>query len=574
MIDLVNGFLEGVNFIPELELAIILAIASVLGIFFRFVKQPLVLAYLVTGILVGYFGFLNMEDGGIFKVFSTLGVMFLLFLVGMEMDFDSIKKTGKVSVVIGLGQVIFTGIGGFLLGYYLFGFDFITAIYIAVALTFSSTVIIIKLLSDKGSLTSLHGRAAIGLLLVQDLIVILILIGLNAIEMGGAISLLSLAKTVGIGIGLFAVMLFLGKEIFPYIFKKIARSEELLFLVSITWLLVFAMVVKQIGFSIEIAGFLGGVALANSSERYHISNKIRPLRDFFILIFFVYLGSLMVLSSFEGLIFPAVIFSLFVLIGNPIIVMILMGIMRFKKRTSFLTGVTVAQISEFSLIFATLGLSLGHITDQVFAIIVIVGVITITLSTYLILYSEKIFSYISGPLSIFERKDTNKIKEDDSISKPIVLIGANRIGRGIMNHIDEKNVTVIDFDPIVIDDLRSKGVYCVFTDIKDPHFLEEMNVENTKIFISTSPQIEDNITLVRSVKKMNKDIKVVTRAENDCEALILYKEGVDYVLLPHLLSGKYLGKMIDSESGIKKLKELKEKEIKIIEKQQEKWLRR
>lgn len=564
MPEIFLGLSEGINFTPEVELAILLAFASLIGIFFKLLKQPLILAYLFTGILIGSLGFLSIEEGGIIEVFSTLGIMFLLFLVGMEMDYDSIRKTGKLSLVIGLGQVLFTAAGGFLIGYYALGFSFLPALYIAIALTFSSTVIIIKLLSDKGSLTSLHGRAAIGLLLVQDLVVILILISLNAIEMGGEISATNLIQTVGVGIGLFALMLFLGRNIFPYIFQKIARSQELLFLISLAWLLVFAMIVKQIGFSIEIAGFLGGVALANSSEKYHIANKIRPLRDFFILIFFVYLGSLMVLSGFEGLALPVIIFSLFVLAGNPLIVMTLMGIMRYKKRTSFLTGVTVAQISEFSLIFATLGLALGHITDQIFAIIIAVGVVTITLSTYLILYAEKIFPYISRFLTFFERKNAKEEAGSEGSSRPIILIGANRIGRGIMNYIDKEKLLVIDFDPVVIRDLRKKQVNCMFADIKDPFLFEELNLTETKLVISTSPQLNDNLTIIESLKKNNENIKVVTRGESENEALLLYDRGVDYVLLPHLLSGKYLGRIIDSELDLEKLKEFKNKELQVL----------
>jgi Kef-type K+ transport system membrane component KefB len=558
------NFLQGIELTSQAELAILLVIASVLGILFRIFKQPLILAYLVTGILIGTFGFLNLKDGELIEVFSTLGIMFLLFLVGMEMDYNSLKKTGKLSIAIGLGQVLFTAVGGFLIGYFLFNFDFMSALYVAVALTFSSTVIIVKLLSDKGSLTSLHGRAAIGLLLVQDLVVILILIVLNSIELGAGVGFLSLFRTFFAGIVLFGLMLALGGSVFPYLFRKIAHSQELLFLVSLSWLLSFALIVKQFGFSVEIAGFLGGVALANSSEKYHIANKIRPLRDFFILIFFVFLGSLMVISDFSGLFLPVILFSFFVLIGNPIIVMTIMGIMRYKKRTGFLTGVTVAQISEFSLIFAIAGLSLGHINNQIFAIIVAVGVVTITLSTYLILYAEKIFPYLSRFLSVFERKNTKEEQGDFGISRPIILIGANRIGRGIMSYIDSKNLLVIDFDPTVTDLLKKKGVDRIFADIKDPHLFEELNLEKTRLVVSTSPQLEDNLMLISRVKDINDNIKVITRAESDEEAIILYESGADYVLLPHFLSGKYLGKIIDSSTELEKLGELQKKELQIL----------
>lgn len=560
-----NDFFTNIELTAQAELAILLVIASVLGLLFRAFKQPLVLAYLVTGILVGTFGFLNLKDGELIETFSALGIMFLLFLVGMEMDYTSIKKTGKVSLAIGLGQVIFTATGGFLIGYLFFNFDVLSSIYIAVALTFSSTVIIIKLLSDKGSLTSLHGRISVGLLLVQDLVVILILIVLNAIQLGEGVGVFSLIRTFFAGIVLFGLMLTLGGTIFPYLFRKIAHSQELLFLISLSWLLAFALIVKQFGFSVEIAGFLSGVALANSSEKYHISNKIRPLRDFFILIFFIFLGSLMIVSNFIGLLLPIIIFSLFVLIGNPLIVMAIMGVMRYKKRTGFLTGVTVAQISEFSLIFAMVGLSLRHINEQVFAIIVAVGVVTITFSTYLILYGEKIFPYISHLLSIFERKNTKEEQGDFGVSRPIILIGANRIGKGMMNYIKKENLLVIDFDPTVTDYLKKINVDRIFADIKDPHLFEELNLEKTKLIVSTSPQLEDNLMLVCRVKNIDEDIKVITRAESENEAVLLYKEGVDYVLLPHFLSGKYLGKIINSSTELRKLGELQKRELRVLE---------
>ncbi len=564
MLESFSSFLSQINFTPEAELAMLLVIASILGVIFRFLKQPLILAYLVTGIIIGSFGFLNLKNGDLIEVFSTLGIMFLLFLVGMEMDYHSLKKTGKLSLAIGLGQVLFTVTGGFIISHLLFNFSFIHSLYIAVALTFSSTVIIIKLLSDKGSITSLHGRAAIGLLLVQDLVVIIILITLNAIELGEGVGIFSLLRTVIAGIALFALMLLLGGSVFPYLFRKIAHTQELLFLISLAWMLFFAMIVKQFGFSMEIAGFLGGVALANSAEKHHIANKIRPLRDFFVLIFFVFLGSLMIISDFDKIIFPSLVFSLFVLIGNPIIVMTIMGFMRYKKRTSFLTGVTVAQISEFSLIFATLGLSLGHITNDIFILIVSVGVITITLSTYLIIYAEKIFPYIATFLSIFERKNTKEEEGDYGISKPIILIGANRIGKGIMNYIDKDNLLVIDFDPVVTDFLKKHKIERIFADIKDPHLFEELNLEKTKLVISTSPQLDDNITIIKRIKDIDDTIKVIVRAEGEEEATTLYKQGADYVLLPHFLSGKYLGQIINVKGEIDKLEDFRKRDFQVF----------
>ncbi len=553
-----------------LELAVILTLAAVLGVILKMLKQPLILAYLITGIIIGAFGFFDLAEREAMELFSNLGVMFLLFLVGLEMDYNSIKRVGKTSLAIGLGQVLFTATGGFLIAYFAFGMSVIHAAYVAIALTFSSTVIIVKLLSDKGNLTSLHGRAAIGLLLVQDIVVILILISLNALDAGGEIGPISILKIVTGGIALFAVMMILGRSVFPYIFRKVSHSQELLFLVSLAWLLFFSVIVKMAGFSIEIAGFLGGVALANSSQKYNIASKIQPLRDFFILVFFAILGSLMAVSEFGGLIIPILVFSFFVLLGNPIIVMIIMRSLGYKKRTNFLTGVTVAQISEFSMIFATLGLVMGHISDEIFALIAAVGVVTITLSTYLILYAEEIFPYISRFLSIFEKDNTIEEQESNiGNSKKVILIGAHRTGRGFMNNFNKDDLLVVDFDPTITDLLNKRGVNHLFSDITDPHIFDNVDLSETKLVISTSPNLQDNLNLTQRIKKIKEDIRIIVRAEFKSDAMLLYDVGADYVLLPHFISGQYLGTIIDSEFNLNRLDILRRKDFHFLEKADE-----
>ena len=293
---------------------------------------------------------------------------------------QSLRLVGKASVLVGLGQIILTFIPGFFIARF-FDFNFLQAAYIAIALTFSSTIIVVKLLSEKRDTNSLYGKISIGFLLVQDFVAILILIFLAGIESEKGIVFNDIFLTTLKGLGLFILMLYLGRKILPLMLDKISRSQELLFLTSLAWCFGIATVVVKAGFSIEIGGFLAGLALANSSEHFQISAKIKSLRDFFILIFFVILGSSLIFSDFSGLTLPIIIFSLFVLIGNPLIVLIIMGLMGYRKRTGFLCGVTTAQISEFSLILAALGLKLGHLNEKVVSLITAVGIITITLST-------------------------------------------------------------------------------------------------------------------------------------------------------------------------------------------------
>jgi voltage-gated potassium channel Kch len=241
--------------------------------------------------------------------------------------------------------------------------------------------------------------------------------------------------------------------------------------------------------------------------------------------------------------------------------------MGYKKRTSFMTGVTVAQISEFSLILALLGLKLGHISDQVVGLITGVGIITITLSTYLILNSDIIFKKISKYLSIFERK---KILENESFSleikKPIILIGCHRTGQRIIESINPKNLLVIDFDPDIISYLRKKGVDYIFGDIADPDVFEKANIFEAKLIISTSPDFNDNMTLLEEVNKLNPKPKIILRAETEKDAWLLYKNGADYVILPNFTAGEYLGKTIAIDPEVKILDQLKSKDLEFLKK--------
>ena len=546
------------------ELASVILLAAALGIVLKIFKQPTVLAYLVTGMVIGYFGFFNLNDKDFFRVFSDLGIMFLLFLVGLEINYSSLRLVGKASLIIGLSQVIFTSIIGFGLAV-LFGFSHLQSAYIAIALTFSSTIIIVKLLSEKKDLNSLYGKIAVGLLLVQDFLAILILIFLSGMESGSGLGLKEIILTIIKGIALFFFVFFLGRRVFPIIFNKISRSQELLFLSSLAWVLIATFFVEKIGFSLEIGGFLAGLALANSSEHFQIASRIKPLRDFFILIFFVILGSSMIFSTFNGLILPILAFSIFVLIGNPLIVLIIMGILGYRKRTSFLTGVTVAQISEFSLVLAAMGLKLGHLSEGIVALITAVGIITILTSTYMIIYADKIFKVMSPYLSIFERRKTkeNGFSEKE-FNKPIILIGAHRTGQSIAFNLPKEDLLIIDFDPEIINELKKHSYDYLFGDIADLEIFEKANFHEARLVISTSPDLEDNLTLLFELKKLTNRPKIILRARTEKEAEILYNSGADYVLLPHFTAGQYLGKTIAIDPEMNILTQLKERDLNLM----------
>jgi Kef-type K+ transport system membrane component KefB/Trk K+ transport system NAD-binding subunit len=525
------------------EISIILVIATIIAAIMKLLKQPLIIGYIFAGIVVSPF-FLNLiKSQDTLTVFSQIGVAFLLFIVGLSLNPKVIKEVGKVSLITGLGQVVFTSLIGFLIARG-FGFEIISSLYIAVALTFSSTIIIMKLLSDKGDLDKLYGKISIGFLLVQDLIAVGILIIVSSFsESSQSISSIFGIFVKGALIVFFLVLISL--YILPRLGLFFAKSQELLFLFSIGWGLGLATLFHYIGLSIEIGALVAGVTLSLSPYNYEISSRMKPLRDFFIILFFILLGSQLVFSDFSKFIIPSIVFSLFILIGNPLIVMVLMGILRYPKKVGLQSGFTVAQISEFSLILITLGVGIGHLTQDILSMVTVVGLVTIIGSTYMILYANKIYNHIDKYLSFFERKRLNKDGKKQMYD--VILFGYNRVGYDFVNSFKKlkKKFLVIDYNPEVIEHLSEQGLNSKYGDVEDVEFLHQLDLKNLKMVVSTIPEFETNSLLINTIRKKNKKTIILVVSHHIEEAHLLYERGASYVVMPHFLGGKYASTLID-----------------------------
>ncbi len=523
------------------QLSVIVVITLLLAALMHLLRQPLIIGYILAGIIVGPY-LLDMAGSDTLAVFSHVGVALLLFIVGLGLSPAVIRDVGKVSVITGVGQVVFTSIIGYII-LLAFGFSSIESIFIAVALTFSSTIIIMKLLSDKGEAESLYGRIAIGFLIVQDIIAILILMAVSTKTSGNSVPLM---LTAAKGLGLIGLAVAAG-ALLPYLTKFVARSQEFLLLFSIGWCLALSALFFYAGFSIEIGALLAGITLSISPLRVEIGSKMRSLRDFFIVIFFILLGSQMQFSHIQAYWTEIIILSLFILIGNPLIVMALMGLMGYTKRNGFLAGLTVAQISEFSLILIALGVNVGYLNSELLSLVTAVGLITIAGSTYLILYANRIYPIISRFLSIFERKG-KKVEEKDGRGKmhDVILFGCDRMGYEFMEAFQKmgKRLLVIDYNPDIVKALAKKGIDCIYGDANDSEFLGSLKIANAKMVASTIPHFETNLLLLAKVKQMNQECIVIAAAHRIDDAMELYRKGASYVILPHFLSGHHVALMI------------------------------
>ncbi len=521
------------------EIGLLIIVATLIAIITHFLRQPAILAYVLTGILLGPLGLKIVQQTEAITQLSSFGIALLLFLVGLELDLVKLRAIGKPSLVLGLGQVVFTATFGYLI-IRLFGISSLTAWYIAVALTFSSTIIIVKLLSEKKVLDSLHGRLAVGMLLVQDFLAILALIILGGFAGYknpniGATIIFTLCQ----GLLLIIIAWLAGRWLLPPIFNRLAHSYELLFLTSISWCLLFAGLASYVGFPIEIGAFLAGLALAPLPYNLDIKAKVRGIRDFFLTLFFIILGSQLIFEPNQVSWLAIIVLSLFVLIGNPLIVMIILGLMNYRKRTSFLVGLTVAQISEFSLILMGLGLRLGHISPADASLVTIIGVITITISTYFITWDEKIYRWLSPYLNIFEKSTTYDETEPATISGHVVIFGYHRLGEHVVAALQKLGnpIVVIDFNPVAIRHLQQQKIPCFYGDMTDLELLEKSKMHNASLIISTNSDIFDNLTLLQNLKLHKIKVPFYATADTWHDARDLYRAGVDYVIFPHYLAG-------------------------------------
>ena len=522
------------------ETAQILGLAVLFGFLGQRFKQPLIIMFLATGILVGpsVFGIVDSYES--IALFAEIGIALLLFIVGLKLDLGLIRATGPVALATGVGQIVFTSAIGFIIAMAA-GMTVIEGAYVSVALTFSSTIIIVKLLSDKKEIDSLHGRIAVGFLIVQDVAAIVALVGLTTF--GGELgpdetawgAALAIALKGGLFLGAIALMM---RYVLPIWLKWLAASQEMLLLFAIAWAVSLGALGDWLGFSKEVGAFLAGVSLASTDYRDAIGARLTSLRDFLLLFFFIHLGARLEWDAVGARLGLAGLLSIFVLIGNPLIVMVIMGYMGYRRRTGLLAGLTVAQISEFSLIVAALGVSLGHIGPEIMGLITLVGVVTIFLSTYMILYSGPLYKALQGPLRIFERRNAHRESAAEGIAEPestdVILVGLGSYGSGVAEHLLErkKRIVAVDFDPSVLSRWSDRQTPVIYADMGDPEILEYLPLRDAQWVVSTVRVPALNLALLKMLKQRGFGGKVGLTAASRDEARVYETAGAHVVLRP------------------------------------------
>lgn len=486
------------------SVALILALAVGAGMIAKLLRQPIIVSYIIVGILAGPTAFDLVSNAEEIILFAKFGIAILLFLVGLKLDFHMIQSTGKVAAIGGMAQVVFTAAVGFAIAL-LFGFDVTTSLYIAVGLTFSSTIIIIKLLGDKRQLDRLYGRIAVGILIIQDILVVVAMVVIVTIGTPGANAIESLTQTfIGSIIFLGAVALFT-RFFLVKILDWIAKSPELTLLFGVSWAIVLAAASSMIGLSMEIGAFVAGVSLASTAYRESLSARMVSLRDVMLLFFFIELGASLTFSDAISQLLPAIVLSLFVLIGKPLIIFVIMSRMGYRAETTFKTGMALAQISEFSLILIALGYSLGQVNSAVLSLVTLVGLFTITISSYFILYSDQLFARVQKLMTKFERSKDNGVNEEQAEkSYDAIVVGAGRFGSEVISGLisNQSRVLVVEMDPEALSKAAALGAETLFGDAGDPDFAKLLPIHQTSTIICTAPDRRSNTLLLEAMRSL------------------------------------------------------------------------
>lgn len=533
------------------EIGSIIVLAGALSFIAYALRQPLILAYIVTGMLAGGNLLGLAKSPETFDALSQVGIAFLLFTVGLGLNWRRVRDVGGSALITGFGQVLFTSAVGYPIALAL-GLDSTTSLFVAIAFAFSSTIIIVKMLADKGDLETLYGRLAIGTLLVQDLLAMLMLLVLGALGSGDTITAIlagSLLKGVVTLLGLAAVSMW----VIPSVVRYAARSQELLMLFGIGWCFFVAGVLHVAGFGIEIGALLAGVALSGTVFQREILSRVQHLRDFFLIIFFIVLGTDLDFSTLESMWLPALVLSLFILIGNPLIVLLTTRLLGHHPRTGWLTGTTFAQISEFSFIVIAVGVSLGLVQTEALALTAAVGVITIAGSTYLIHFNQQVYDTMR-PLLRWMEPAERKRRRQMEWTPEVVMLGYHRMGRVVLPTLQKlsKRILIMDYDPMVMDVLQEEKIPSLYGDASDEDVLAEVQVQDAKLILSTIPDFSVTTSVLKYLHEAKYRGTVIVTTKDTEEAERAKEMGATYVLVAPVLGGERLSELLGKHRLVKK----------------------
>ena len=546
------------------DIGAVVVTAALMGVIAHTLRQPIVVAYILVGVLLGARGLGIITNSEEIVHLGELHIIFLLFLFGLELDWRKLSRTGPAAIVAGLGQMALTALIAFGVSRWL-GFSPIVAGYFGLALMFSSTIIVVQLLDGRHELNTVHGRLLVGVLLIQDIVAVLAVValhGMASLEWAGNFTLI-LSDVVVKTSGLAVFTWFASTKMLPKVFRLIGGHSELQTTVAIAWGFLLMWVTHLIGLSAEVGALIAGMTLAVLPQGLEVGPKVRPMRDLFTLLFFASLG-LMFSSSPTIDISAVVALSALVLIVAPLTFYLVYGFWGFRPRTAFLASLPAAQISEFSLIIAAFAVLTGHLEETHLATIVAVAIVTFTVSTYLGMHSPAIYRLVR-PLLLWPRRRHRKNllveQKIQEYSNHLIIVGGRTFGNVLLKWASQHQIkaAVIDIDPVTVSELEKRNELVILGDAGEEDVLHRVQYKSAKLAITTTDQFDVNLEFIHIAKRISVNVPIFTIAQTSEEAVDLYAAGADFVLIPHHISSdlvvRFLEEAIDDPRRLKVLRD-------------------
>ncbi len=550
-----------------LDLSLVIVIATILGFLALKLKQPLILGYVLGGIILGpILGIVKTTEP--LLLLSELGVALLLFAIGLELDFKRIREVGVLSAIIGLLQVTITTIVSLFLLHF-FNLPLLTAFYFSLLVSFSSTIVVVKLLHEKKELESLHGELALGILVIQDIIAVLILSFLPLIN---NFSINTITPFILHLIEYLIIIFLISKYFLKWFLRQITKYTDLTFISALTFVFLLGFLAQIFDLSFSIGAFIAGVLFSSSITQTEVLGRIKPLKDFFIVLFFATFGMQIVFDNITLVLKYLIPLLILVLILKPIIIYFISKLFGYGFRTGILTALVLAQSGEFALVLSDVGFKLGHLKPEDLSIISFIVLITMTLSAYIIKYDQKLYEIIVRKLKFnldehhyhkeYLEKHSKKLKDH------YIIFGYHLLSEGLIERLEEdkKTVLIVDHNPEKIKELYNLGKRALLLELDNVDAYEKLNLHKAKAVISTINHLQGNLTLIRHSKLINPKVKVIVTTNNEHDYKLLKEAGADFVALPLFLAGKEMADHILMLTDIHKREKLYPKLIRELEK--------
>ncbi|MDH5657541.1 MAG: cation:proton antiporter [Spirochaetia bacterium] len=536
--EIFNSIMHGI--ITDIGITVI--VSAVVAVLVSHLKQPIILGYLITGIILGpEIGANLINDPESIEVISELGLVLLLFIIGLEINPTQFIASGRKIILPGLLQFPVSVAIGY--GFYLLfrsETDHLSALYLGIFSSLSSTAIVVKLLYDKLEIDTFYGKISVGILIFQDIWAILVL----ALQPGFQnLEILPAFISVGKSILLLGTGFLISRYLLKIIFDRIHKNPEMTVIVSIGWCGIMAAAGSLIGLSMEMGALVAGISISSFPYSIHVTSRVAVLRDFFLSLFFISLGMKIPLpeASMVTDVFMIISFLFFVRALTIIPSMMISG---SPFRTSFLASLTLSQISEFSLVIATIGIELMHIQGRLLSGILYAMSVTAILSSYTIKYNTEIYKFLCRLLGLRPQKSADELEKK---IYPIVVLGCHRGAREMLEIISDtspgmlKEILVIDFDMESLKELQGKNIGTLFGDIGSIDTLDHARIKHAKYILSTIPDMLlkniDNEKIIRMCRTLAPEATIIATAESDHQAMALKKAGAGKVMMPYTMIG-------------------------------------